>query len=32
VLIGKGDGNDVASASLARDVPSRESRVRAVKP
>jgi nitroreductase len=32
VLIGKGDGNDVASASLARDVPSRESRVSAVKP
>jgi nitroreductase len=30
VLIGKADGNDVASSSLARDVPSRESRVRAV--
>jgi nitroreductase len=32
VLIGKADGNDVASASLARDVPSRESRVSAVEP
>jgi nitroreductase len=32
VLIGKADGNDVASDSLARDVPSRESRVRAVEP
>jgi nitroreductase len=30
VLIGKSDGNDVSSASLARDVPSRASRVRAV--
>ncbi|MGD0852024.1 MAG: nitroreductase family protein [Acidimicrobiales bacterium] len=30
VLIGKADGNDVASSSLARDVPSREARVRAV--
>jgi len=30
VLIGKDDGNDVASASLARAVPSRASRVRAV--
>jgi hypothetical protein len=32
VLIGKADGNDVSSSSLARDVPSRESRVRAVEP
>jgi hypothetical protein len=32
VLIGKADGNDVTSSSLARDVPSRASRVRAVKP
>ena len=32
VLIGKADGNDVSSSSLAREVPSRESRVRAVKP
>jgi hypothetical protein len=31
VLIGKSDGNDVASASLRRAVPSRASRVRAVK-
>jgi nitroreductase len=30
VLIGKADGNDVASSSLARDVPSREERVTAV--
>ena len=30
VLIGRADGNDVASSSLARDVPSRESRVRVV--
>ncbi len=30
VLIGRADGNDVASSSLARDVPSRESRVRIV--
>ncbi len=30
VLIGRADGNDVRSASLARDVPSRASRVRAV--
>jgi len=30
VLIGRADGNDVASSSLARDVPSRESRVRTV--
>jgi nitroreductase len=30
ILIGKADGNDVASASLARVVPSRASRVRAV--
>jgi nitroreductase len=30
VLIGKADGNDVASTSLARTVPSRASRVRAV--
>jgi hypothetical protein len=32
VLIGRADGNDVASSSLAREVPSRESRVRAVEP
>ena len=32
VLIGKADGNDVSSSSLARDVPSRESRVRSVEP
>jgi nitroreductase len=32
VLIGRADGHDVASSSLARDVPSRESRVRAVEP
>jgi nitroreductase len=32
VLIGKADGNDVTSSSLARDVPSRASRVRAVEP
>jgi hypothetical protein len=31
VLIGRADGNDVASASLTRDVPSRESRVRVVR-
>ncbi len=30
VLIGKADGNDVTSSSLAREVPSRASRVRAV--
>jgi len=30
VLIGRADGNDVPSASLAREIPSRESRVRAV--
>jgi nitroreductase len=30
VLIGRADGNDVASSSLAREVPSRQSRVRAV--
>ena len=30
VLIGKSDGNDVASASLRRAVPSRASRVREV--
>jgi nitroreductase len=30
VLIGRADGKDVASSSLARDVPSRESRVRTV--
>jgi hypothetical protein len=30
VLIGRADGNDVASSSLARDVPSRDARVRAV--
>ena len=32
VLIGRGDGADVASASLERDVPSRASRVRRVTP
>jgi len=32
VLIGRADGNDVASSSLAREVPSRESRVREVGP
>jgi hypothetical protein len=32
VLIGRADGNDVASSSLARDVPSRESRVGIVEP
>jgi hypothetical protein len=32
VLIGKADGRDVASSSLAREVPSRESRVREVEP
>lgn len=32
ILIGRGDGNDVPSSSLARDVPSRELRVRAVEP
>jgi nitroreductase len=32
VLIGRADGNDVSSTSLSRDVPSRESRVRAVEP
>jgi nitroreductase len=32
VLIGKGDGNDVTSSSLARDVPSRSSRVTPVEP
>jgi hypothetical protein len=30
VLIGRADGHDVPSSSLARDVPSRESRVRVV--
>lgn len=30
VLVGRGDGNDVPSASLAREVPSRASRVRRV--
>jgi nitroreductase len=30
VLIGRADGNDVASSSLTRDVPTRASRVRAV--
>ena len=30
VLIGRADGNDVASSSLGREVPSRESRVRTV--
>jgi hypothetical protein len=32
VLIGRADGKDVASSSLAREVPSRESRVREVEP
>ena len=32
VLIGHADGNDVASASLSRDVPSRVNRVRRVVP
>lgn len=32
VLVGKADGNDVPSSSLARDVPSRAMRVRAVEP
>ena len=32
VLIGRADGNDVASSSLSRIVPSREARVRAVEP
>jgi hypothetical protein len=32
VLIGRADGNDVVSSSLARDVPSRESRVGIVEP
>lgn len=32
VLIGRADGNDVASGSLNRKVPSRESRVRPVEP
>jgi hypothetical protein len=32
VLIGRADGNDVTSSSLAREVPSRESRVREVEP
>jgi nitroreductase len=32
VLVGRGDGNDVTSSSLKRDVPSRESRVRRVRP
>ena len=31
VLIGRDDGNAVPSASLAREIPSRESRVRAVR-
>jgi nitroreductase len=32
VLIGRGDGNDVASTSLRRAVPSRRARVRRVEP
>ena len=32
VLIGRADGNDIASASLARDVPARTSRVLRVEP
>ena len=32
ILIGRGDGNDVASKSLQRDVPSRSDRVRRVQP
>jgi nitroreductase len=32
VLVGRGDGNDVTSSSLQRDVPSRASRVRRVRP
>ena len=32
VLIGRADGNDVSSASLARDVPARATRVRRVEP
>jgi hypothetical protein len=32
VLVGRSDGHDVASSSLARDVPSRASRVRRVRP
>ena len=32
VLVGKGDGHDVPSASLTREVPSRVSRVRRVQP
>jgi nitroreductase len=32
VLLGRGDGNDVTSASLERDVPSRSSRVTRVEP
>ena len=32
ILIGSGDGNDVASKSLQRDVPSRSDRVRRVQP
>jgi hypothetical protein len=30
VLVGRGDGNDFASTSLARDVPSRARRVRRI--
>jgi len=32
VLVGRGDGHDVASSSLAREVPSRAARVRRVAP
>jgi len=32
ILIGRGDGNDVASSSLGRDVPSRHERVRRLTP
>jgi len=32
ILIGRGDGNDVASKSLQREVPSRSNRVRRVQP
>ena len=32
VLVGRGDGHDIRSTSLARDVPSRTSRVRRVRP
>jgi len=32
ILIGRSDGNDVASKSLQREVPSRSNRVRRVQP